>query len=42
MPENDIITAAAIGIISGLAVTVSNQIFKQLKINNEEGERKNE
>ena len=41
MPADDIITAAAIGIISGLAATGSNQIIKQLKIK-EEGERKNE
>ena len=39
MPTGDIITAAAIGIISGLAATGSNQIFKQLK-NNKEGENK--
>jgi len=42
MPADDIITAAAIGIISGLAATGSNQIFKQLKSNKEEGERINE
>ena len=31
MPADDIITAAAIGIISGLAATGSNQIIKQIK-----------
>ena len=31
MPANDIISALAIGIISGLAATGSNQILKQLK-----------
>ena len=31
MPANDIITALAIGIISGLAATGSNQIIKQIK-----------
>lgn len=31
MPADDIITAIAIGIISGLAATGSNQILKQLK-----------
>ena len=41
MPADDIITAAAIGIISGLAATGSNQIIKQLK-KNKEGENKNE
>ena len=38
MPADDIITASAIGIISGLAATGSNQIIKQLKI--KEGEEK--
>ena len=38
MPADDIITAAAIGIISGLAATGSNQIIKQLKT--KEGEEK--
>jgi hypothetical protein len=31
MPATDIITALAIGIISGLAATGSNQIIKQIK-----------
>jgi hypothetical protein len=31
MPATDIISALAIGIISGLAATGSNQILKQLK-----------
>ena len=31
MPATDIISALAIGIISGLAATGSNQIIKQLK-----------
>ena len=31
MPVNDIISALAIGIISGLAATGSNQILKQMK-----------
>ena len=39
MPANDIITALAIGIISGLAATGGDQIIKQIK---EEGEEKNE
>ena len=30
-PANDIITAIAVGIVSGLAATVANQIYKQLK-----------
>ena len=30
-PTKDIITATAIGIVSGLASTGANQIFKQLK-----------
>ena len=29
-PANDFLTAAAVGIVSGLAATVSNQIGKQL------------
>lgn len=32
-PAEDIITAVAIGIVSGLAATGTNQIFKQLKEN---------
>ena len=31
MPETDIVSALAIGIISGLAATGSNQVLKQLK-----------
>ena len=31
MPATDIVSALAIGIISGLAATGSNQILKQLK-----------
>ena len=38
MPADNIITASAIGIISGLAATGSNQIIKQLKT--KEGEEK--
>lgn len=30
-PSNDILTAVAIGIVSGLAATGINQIYKQLK-----------
>ena len=30
MPANDIITAAAIGFVSGLAATGINQVYKQL------------
>lgn len=30
-PANDIITAAAVGAVSGLAATGANQVFKQLK-----------
>lgn len=30
-PANDIITAIAVGIVSGLAATGANQIYKQLK-----------
>jgi hypothetical protein len=30
-PATDIITAIAVGIVSGLAATGANQIFKQLK-----------
>lgn len=30
-PANDVITAAAIGAVSGLAATGANQVFKQLK-----------
>lgn len=31
-PANDIITAIAVGIVSGLAATGANQVYKQLKI----------
>ena len=30
-PSNDILTAVAVGIVSGLAATGVNQIYKQLK-----------
>lgn len=30
-PANDVLTAAAIGAVSGLAATGANQVFKQLK-----------
>ena len=30
-PANDILTAIAIGIVSGLAATGANQIYKQMK-----------
>jgi len=30
-PANDVITAIAVGIVSGLAATGANQIYKQLK-----------
>ena len=30
-PANDIITAAAVGAVSGLAATGANQVYKQLK-----------
>lgn len=30
-PSNDILTAVAVGIVSGLAATGINQIYKQLK-----------
>ena len=29
-PANDLITAAAVGIVSGLAATGANQVYKQL------------
>ncbi|MCD2493749.1 phage holin family protein [Lacrimispora sp. NSJ-141] len=32
-PAGDYITAVAVGIVSGLAATGSNQVFKQLKNN---------
>jgi hypothetical protein len=40
MPAHDIITALAIGIISGLAATGSNQIIKQIKKEGKENEYK--
>lgn len=33
MPAQDIITAAAVGLASGLAATGANQVYKQLKSN---------
>lgn len=33
-PADDVITAAAVGIVSGFAATGINQIFKQFKKNN--------
>lgn len=30
-PANDVITAAAVGVVSGLAATGADQIYKQLK-----------
>lgn len=33
-PANDYVTAIAVGIVSGLAATGSNQVYKQLKNNN--------
>lgn len=30
-PANDVLTAAAIGAVSGLAATGANQVYKQLK-----------
>lgn len=30
-PSNDILTAVAVGIVSGLAATGANQVYKQLK-----------
>ncbi|QNM06561.1 phage holin family protein [Qiania dongpingensis] len=35
-PAGDYITAIAVGIVSGLAATGSNQVFKQLKNKTEE------
>lgn len=35
-PATDIITAIAVGIVSGLAATGLNQIYKQLKERNDE------
>ena len=35
-PANDLITAAAVGIISGLAATGVNQIYKQIGGKNDE------
>lgn len=35
-PANDIITAVAVGIVSGLAATGANQIYKQLKKQNDD------
>lgn len=33
-PANDYITAAAVGVVSGLAATGADQVLKQLKNNN--------
>ena len=41
MPVNDIISALAIGIISGLAATGSNQIIKQIRSEEKENDRNN-
>lgn len=35
-PANDYVTAIAVGIVSGLAATGSNQVYKQLKNNNQD------
>lgn len=35
-PADDAITAAAIGVVSGLAATGANQVYKQLKTKKEE------
>ena len=40
MPAEDIITAAAIGIISGLAATGSNEVIKRIKKEGEKDENK--
>ena len=39
-PAEDIITAIAVGIVSGLAATGANQIYKQLKGGDRTGESK--
>lgn len=39
-PAEDVITAAAIGIVSGLASTGANQVYKQLKGGDNTGEGK--
>lgn len=39
-PAEDVITAAAIGIVSGLASTGANQVYKQLKGGDATGEGK--
>lgn len=39
-PAEDVITAAAIGIVSGLASTGANQVYKQLKGGDSTGEGK--
>jgi ABC-type uncharacterized transport system permease subunit len=39
MPATDIISALAIGIISGLAATGSNQIIKQIKVEEKKNDR---
>ena len=40
MPATDIISALAIGIISGLAATGSNQIIKQIKSEEKKNEKR--
>jgi hypothetical protein len=39
MPATDIISALAIGIISGLAATGSNQLIKQIKVEEKKNDR---
>ncbi len=39
-PAEDVITAIAVGIVSGLAATGANQIYKQLKGGDSTGESK--
>ena len=38
-PANDYLTAIAVGIVSGLAATGANQVYKQLANHDEEDER---
>ena len=37
-PAGDVLNAAAVGIVSGLAATGVNQVYKQLRGNMEQGE----
>lgn len=37
-PAGDVLNAAAVGIVSGLAATGVNQVYKQLRENTEKGE----